>query len=95
MKLVTSVLSVVFALLLFRIPALAQANASLAENAALRYWSAFSALQDSAITDQEAKELNSVLENMGPYDYSKYKDLLQKNALALKVIGPRHFAFVL
>lgn len=68
-------------------PAVAQRNLTVADNAALRYWAAFSQLQDAAITDQEAKELNSVLENMGPYDDSKYKELLQKNGLALEVMA--------
>lgn len=65
----------------------ASAQKNLADNAALRYWSAFSAIQDSGITDQEAKELNSVLETMGPLDPSKYKDLLEKNTLALEVMA--------
>lgn len=67
--------------------AVAQRNVSEADNAALRYWAAFSQLQDAAITDQEAKELNSVLDRMGPYDDSKYKELLQRNTLALEVMA--------
>jgi hypothetical protein len=66
--------------------AFGQRSVSLAENAALRYWAAFSQIQDSGITDQEAKELNSILENMGPYDASKFKDLVQKNTLALQIM---------
>ncbi len=87
MKYMISVSSTVLVVLLSAIPTCAQKNPSLADNAALRYWSAFSAIQDAAITDQEAKELNSVLESMGPYDDSKYKDLLQKNTLALEVMA--------
>jgi hypothetical protein len=67
--------------------ATAQRAASPGDNAALRYWAAFSELQDAAITDQDAKELNAALNNMGPYDASKYKDLIQKNTLALEVMA--------
>jgi hypothetical protein len=87
MKYMISVSSIVFVVLLSAISTCAQKSPSLADNAALRYWSAFSAVQDAEITDQEAKELNSVLESMGPYDDSKYKDLLQKNTLALEVMA--------
>jgi hypothetical protein len=67
--------------------AVGQRGASLGDNAALRYWAAFSQLQDAGITDQEAKELDSVLNNMGPYDGSKYKDLIHKNTLALEIMA--------
>jgi hypothetical protein len=87
MKYMTSISSIVLVALLSAISTCAQKNPPLAENAALRYWSAFSMVQDAAITDQEARELNSVLETMGPYDDSKYKDLLQKNTLALEVMA--------
>jgi len=65
----------------------AQRTASLADNAALRYWAAFSQLQDAAITDEEAKELNSAVDRMGPLDVSKYKGLVQKNTLALQIMA--------
>jgi hypothetical protein len=65
----------------------AQRNASLKENAALRYWSAFSEVQDSGITDQQAKELNAILDGSAPYDDSKYKELLEKNTLALEIMA--------
>ena len=69
--------------------ALAQRSASitLKENAALRYWSAFSEIQDAAITDQQAKELNTILDGTAPYDDTKYKDRLEKNALALEIMA--------
>jgi hypothetical protein len=67
--------------------AMGQQKVSLAENAALRYWAAFSQLQDAAITDQEAKELDSVLDTMGSFDISKYSDLIQKNRLALEIMA--------
>jgi hypothetical protein len=79
--------SMIAALVLTIGSAVAQRNTSAADNAALRYWAAFSQLQDAAITDQEAKELNAVLDSMGPYDDSKYKELLQRNSLALEVMA--------
>jgi len=68
-------------------PAAGQQKVSLADNAALRYWAAFSQLQDAAITDEQAKELNSVLDKMGPFDISKYNDLIQKNTPALDIMA--------
>jgi len=65
----------------------AQRSVSLADNAALRYWSAFSAVQDSAITDEQARELNAILDGTAPYDDTKYKDLLGKNKLALEIMA--------
>ena len=67
--------------------AVAQRNGSAAYNPALRYWSAFSVVWDSAITDQQAKELNAILDGTVPYDDAKYKDLLEKNALALQIMA--------
>jgi hypothetical protein len=64
----------------------AQKNAALADNAALRYWSAFSQVQDTAISDQQAKELNAILDGTAPYDDAKYKDLIAKNVPALEVM---------
>jgi hypothetical protein len=66
---------------------LAQRNSPIAENAALRYWSAFSEIQDAGISDQQAKELNAIRDGVAPYDDSKYKDLLEKNALALEIMA--------
>jgi hypothetical protein len=65
----------------------AQRNVSLGDNRALRYWSAYSEIQDSAVTDQQAKELNAILDGTAPYDDSKYKELLEKNALALDIMA--------
>jgi hypothetical protein len=69
------------------LPALAQKNASLGDNAALRYWSAFSEVQDTAITEEQARELNAILDGTAPYDDLKYKDLLEKNRLALEIMA--------
>lgn len=87
MKLLNTIFSIlVFALLSGRC-ALAQGSRPLAENAALRYWSAFSEIQDAGITDPEAKELNAILDGTAPYDDSKYENLLAKNALALRMMA--------
>jgi hypothetical protein len=87
MKILNTILSMILIALLSAGSALAQRNTSLTENAALRYWSAFSEVQDSGITDQQAKELNAILDGTAPYDDSKYKDLLLKNTLALEIMA--------
>jgi len=87
MKHIATIPSMILAVLLSDFSVSAQGNMSLAENAALRYWSAFSEVQDSAITEQQAKELNAVLDGTVPYDDSKYKDLLEKNTLALEIMA--------
>src|SRR5438045_1588748 len=87
MKHITAISSMILVVLLSGVSVSAQRNMSLADNAALRYWSAFSQVQDSAITEQQAKELNAVLDGTVPYDDSKYKDLLEKNALALEIMA--------
>ncbi|HWZ46552.1 MAG TPA: hypothetical protein VNW97_23970 [Candidatus Saccharimonadales bacterium] len=63
--------------------AAAQQRVKLGENAALRYWSAFAQMQDSDITDQQAKELNLILEGAAPYSDLKYRGLVQKNQPAI------------
>jgi hypothetical protein len=87
MKIFNTIPSMILIALLLAGSALARRNAALKENAALRYWSAFSEVQDSGITDQQAKELNAILDGTAPYDDSKYKDLLEKNALALEIMA--------
>jgi hypothetical protein len=67
--------------------AFAQKNLPLGDNAALRYWSAFSQVQDSAITDQEERELNAILDGTAPYQDLKYRDLLEKNRVALEIMS--------
>jgi hypothetical protein len=75
----------VFMLLAFiaRESALAQSHAKLSDNAALRYWSAFAQMQDAALTDQQVKELNGILDGPVPYDDLKYKDLVERNKPAI------------
>jgi hypothetical protein len=87
MKIFNTIPSMILIVLLSAGSALAEGNASLAQNAALRYWSAFSEVQDSGITDQQAKELNAILDGTAPYDDSKYRDLLEKNTLALEIMA--------
>jgi len=87
MKIFNTIPSMILIALLSAVSALAQRSASLTENAALRYWSAFSEVQDSGITDQQAKELNAILDGTAPYDDLKYKDLLEKNTLALEIMA--------
>ena len=87
MKIFTTIPSMILIALLSLDSALAQRNVPLRENAALRYWSASSEVQDSGITDQQAKELNAILDGTAPYDDSKYKDLLEKNTLALEIMA--------
>ncbi|HSB74758.1 MAG TPA: hypothetical protein VLC12_03860, partial [Terriglobales bacterium] len=67
--------------------ALASPATTLGNNAALRYWAAFSAMQDSDISAQDAKELNTILAGTAPYDDSKYRTVVEKNRLALKIMA--------
>src|ERR1700684_1843606 len=64
-----------------------QQSVPLGQNAALRYWSAMSVIQDAGIDEQQAKELNAILDGSAPYDDSKYWDLLQKNRPALVLMA--------
>ncbi len=79
--------SMILVVIFSAVSGFAQKNLSFGDNAALRYWSAYSEIQDSAITDQQAKELNAILDGTAPYDDSKYKELLAKNALALEIMA--------
>jgi hypothetical protein len=87
MKILNTIPSMILIALLSVGSGVAQRNTSLAGNAALRYWSAFSEIQDSGITDQQAKELNAILDGTAPYDDAKYKELLEKNKLALEIMA--------
>ncbi len=87
MKRIKNTASILFAVLLGFGSAVGQRSAAPGGNAALRYWAAFSQIQDSCIWGNDAKQLNTALETMGPFDLSKYKDLVQKNTLALQVMA--------
>lgn len=65
----------------------AQQNPPLSQNAALRYWSAFAEMQDSAISDQQAKELNLILDGTAPYSDLKYYELVEKNRAAVETMA--------
>lgn len=64
----------------------AQQKGKLGDNAALRYWSAFAQMQDSPLTDEQAKELNLIIEGTTPYQDLKYRDLVEKNRPALETM---------
>lgn len=66
--------------------AFAEPGVKLGDNAALRYWAAFSEMQDWATTPENAKELRAILDGTAPYDDLKYKDLVAKNEPALRVM---------
>ena len=87
MNILRVITSSVLALILPAGLASAQLNGKLGENAALRYWSAFAQMQDSALTDQQAKELNTMLDGTAPYDDLKYKELVEKNRPALETMA--------
>jgi hypothetical protein len=65
----------------------AERDIPLGDNAALRYWAAFAQMQDSAITDQQAKELNAIVDGTAPYDDSNYKNLVEKNKSAIEAMA--------
>src|SRR5690348_4215148 len=65
----------------------AQQKTKLGENAALRYWSAFAQMQDSGITDEQAKELNAILDGTAPYSDLKYRELAERNRPALETMA--------
>jgi hypothetical protein len=86
MKLIRTVLPLIL-LSFVPVRSPAQQKVALGDNAALRYWSAFAQMRDFAMTDEQAKETNLILEGTAPYDDSKYRDLLEKNQFALKVMA--------
>ncbi|HEV2423592.1 MAG TPA: hypothetical protein VGZ29_02065 [Terriglobia bacterium] len=81
-----------FRLILWIVPfSLITSGAAIAQqkpggNAALRYWSAFAQMQDSAITAEQAKELSLIVEGTAPYSDLKYRDLVGKNRPALETM---------
>jgi hypothetical protein len=80
------ILSMILLLAMPASPETAPQRVKLGENAALRYWSAFAQMQDSAITDEQAKELKLILDGTAPYSDLKYKDLVKKNQPALETM---------
>jgi hypothetical protein len=70
----------------------AEQKHSLNDNAALRYYAAFTVMQDAVISDAEAGKLNRILEGVAPYDDSQYAALVENNhgALRLLQLGASH-----
>src|SRR5215471_19172708 len=68
-------------------PVVAQQNVPLSQNAALRYWEAFAEMQDSAITEQQAREFHAILDGTAPYSDLKYRDLAEKNKTAVETMA--------
>ena len=64
----------------------AEQKRSLSDNAALRYYAAFTVMQDAVISDAEARKLNHILEGSAPYDDSQYSALVEKNGDALRLL---------
>ena len=64
-----------------------QRSVPLGQNAALRYWSAMSEIQDAGVTGQQANELKAILDGSAPYEDSSYRELLEKNRPALEVMA--------
>lgn len=61
--------------------AAARQNLRLVDHAALRYWSAFAQMQDSAITDQQARELTAILVAPAAYDDRSARTSLRRIGL--------------
>lgn len=70
------------------VPLRAQTGTKPGQNAALRYWSAFAQMQDVALTDAQAKELNRILDGTAPFvESASYKDLIERNRQALETMA--------
>ena len=63
------------------------AQTRLSDNAALQYWAAFAEMQDTALTSEQATEMDAILNGTASYDDSKYKYLVGKNRFALDLMG--------
>ena len=63
-----------------------QPGAKPGDNAALRYWSAFAQMQDSAVTAEGARELQAILDGTAPYSDVKYRDLVERNRHAVETL---------
>ena len=87
MKLFSKSISALLVTVSFAVAGWSQRSVPLGQNAALRYWSAMSVIQDAGISEQQAKELNAILDGSAPYDDSEYRDLLQKNRSALELMA--------
>jgi hypothetical protein len=87
MKMLRLIAAIILSAALAHCTEAAQQNQRPADNAALRYWSAFAQMQDVGITEQQAKEAHAILDGAAPYDDSKYKDIVEKNRPALETLA--------
>jgi hypothetical protein len=87
MNLFRSITSVVLFFAVTGSSAWAQKKVNLGDNAALRYWSAFIEMRDTAITDQQGKEMTAILGGTAAYDDSQFKELVDKNRGALELMA--------
>ena len=87
MKAFRSIIWLVFFFTVTGSSAWTQKKVNLGDNAALRYWSAFAEMQDSAITDQQGKEMTAILGGTGAYDDSQFKELVERNRPALEIMA--------
>ncbi len=62
----------------------AQQASKLGDNAALRYYQAFTQLKDAAISEEQAKKLNGILDGPVPFIDTEYRDLIEKNRPAIE-----------
>lgn len=62
------------------------AGACVGKNAALRYWSAFAQMRDTAVSAEEAKKLEAILEGTAPYSDLKYRELVERNRPAVETM---------
>jgi hypothetical protein len=77
-------LMIIFAAVFFPLKGVAQTvQPAETRNAALRYWLAFSELQDMSTDPGFSDQLNKVLSGSSPWDEAKFGPLLEKNAEAL------------
>ncbi|HKW16828.1 MAG TPA: hypothetical protein VJO35_04910 [Terriglobales bacterium] len=81
------ILSLLATVLLSSLFAMGEQRVKLGDNAALRYWAAFSEMQDWAVTEEQAKQLNGILDGTVPYDDSQFGQLIEKNKDALEVMA--------
>jgi hypothetical protein len=87
MKLFSKSISTLLVTVSLAVAGWSQQSVPLGQNAALQYWSAISVIRDAGISQQQATELNAILDGSAAYDDSKYRDLLEKNRLALEVMA--------
>lgn len=87
MKLFSKSISTLLVTVSLAVAGWSQQSVPLGQNAALRYWSAMSVIQDAGISEQQSTELKAILDGPAPYDDSKYRDLLEKNRRALEVMA--------